>query len=217
MGLSGGALDYALSGQQAAMPFGQAAQSLFGLGQQYLATSPEQARQQYMQEQYALLDPVRQREENRLASSVFGRGRAGLQVGESGQPELFALASARRAQDAQLASQADQFARERIGFGAGLFGTGADMLGQFYGIPTQALSPLQGLLGSIGSIEELGQQPFQLGLQVGTAGQPGATSAAGFLTNAAQAQYQGVQQAQQNKAQLLSGLMSAAASAAGGR
>ena len=211
MGLTGGAIDYSRQAQGAASPLGGAAQSLFGLGQQYLATSPEQARQQYMQEQYAMLDPIRQREEQRLASSVFGRGRAGLNVGDMGQPELFALASARRAQDAQLAAQADQAAQQRIGFGSGLFGSGAGLLGQQYGIPTQALGPLQSYLGTIGSIEELGQQPFQLGLQVGGAAQPGATAGASLLqsglSNAAQSQLAGQLAGQQQQAGLSSGLL----------
>jgi hypothetical protein len=215
MGLTGGALDYSRQAQGAAAPLGGAAQSLFNLGAGYLAQSPEEARQQYLNEQYAMLDPIRQREEQRLASSVFGRGRAGLNVGDMGQPELFALASARRAQDAQLAAQADQAAQQRIGFGSGLFGTGAGLLGQQYGIPTQALGPLQSYLGTIGSIEELGQQPFQLGLQVGGAAQPGATAGANLLTsgltNAANTQFQGQQAASGQLSGLLGGLLSAGA------
>ena len=117
----------------------QTSQGLFNLGQQYLAETPAQARNQYLQEQYAMLDPIRQREEQRLASSVFGRGRAGLNVGDVGQPELAALANARRTQDLQLAAQAEQEARSRLGFGTGLFETG-------YGLQTKALAQLQGSL-----------------------------------------------------------------------
>ena len=182
-GLTGGAMTTAQGAQQAAAPLGAAAQGLFGLGGQYLATSPEQARQQYMQEQYAMLDPIRAREEQRLGSSVFGRGRAGLNVGDMGQPELFALASARRGQDLQLAAQAEQAAQDRTRFGAGLFGTGAQLLGSQYGIPTQSLGALQSYLGSIGAIEELGQEPFRLGLGVGGASQPGATAGANLLSS----------------------------------
>jgi hypothetical protein len=136
-----------------------------------------------MAEQYALLDPVRQREEQRLGAGVFGRGRAGLNVGDIGQPELFSLASARRAQDLQLAQQAEQAAQQQLQFGAGLFGTGAQQLAQQYGIPTQALGPLQSYLGTSQTIEELGQQPFQLGLAVGGAAQPGATAGAQLLSS----------------------------------
>jgi len=214
-GLTGGAMGYAQGAQQAAAPLGAAAQGLFGLGGQYLAMSPEEARNQYMQEQYAMLDPIRQREEQRLGASVFGRGRAGLNIGDMGQPELFALASARRGQDLQLAAQAEQAAQQRAQFGAGLFGTGAGLLGSQYSIPTQALGPLQSYLGTLGSIEELGQQPFNLGLAVGGAAQPGATAGANLLsaglTQAAQTQFAGQQAANQQMSSLLGGLLGAGA------
>jgi hypothetical protein len=165
--LYGNSLEYAERAGAAAAPLGDAAQGLFGLGQQYLATSPEQARQQYMQEQYAMLDPIRQREEQRLGASVFGRGRAGLNIGDMGQPELFALGSARRAQDLQLAAQAEQAAQQRLGFGAGLFGTGAGLLGTEYGLQTQALSPFQTQFGVSQLLEQAAQQPLDIGAQLG--------------------------------------------------
>lgn len=135
-------------------------QGLFGLGQRYLAQTPEQARGQYLQEQYAMLDPIRQREEQRLASSVFGRGRAGLNIGDVGQPELAALANARRTQDLQLAAQAEQEARSRVGFGAGLFGTGLDL-------QTKALAPFQQQFGTAQLLEQAAQQPLDIGAQLG--------------------------------------------------
>jgi hypothetical protein len=213
-GLTGGGLDTAQQAQQAAAPLGQAAQGLFGLGSQYLAMSPEEARQQFMQEQYALLDPIRAREEQRLGASVFGRGRAGLNIGDMGQPELFALASARRGQDLDLAARAEQAAQQRAQFGSGLFGTGAQLLGQQYGIPTQALGPLQSYLGTIGSIEEMGQDPFRLGLAVGGAAQPGAQAGANLLTAgqqaAAQTQFQGQQAASNQLTGFMNNLLGAA-------
>ena len=136
------------------------AQTLFGLGQQYLAQSPEQARNQYLQEQYAMLDPIRQREEARLGASVFGRGRAGLNIGDVGQPELAALASARRTQDLQLAAQAEQEARNRISYGTGLFGEAAKL-------GTTALSPFQTQFGLSQLLEQAGQQPLDIGAQLG--------------------------------------------------
>jgi hypothetical protein len=215
MGLTGGALTSAEQAQMAAMPLGAASQGLFNLGGQYLAESPEAARQRYISQQMALLDPIRQREEQRLGAGVFGRGRAGLNIGDIGQPELFALSSARRQQDLELAQQAEQAAQQQIGFGTGLFGTGAQLLGNQYAIPTQALGPLQSLLGTTQSIEELGQQPFQLGLAVGGAGQPGATAGAQLLssglTNAAQTQFAGQQAASNQLSSLLSGLLGAGA------
>jgi hypothetical protein len=219
-GLTGGALGTAQQAQMAAQPLGQAAQGLFGLGSQYLAQSPEQARQQYMQEQYAMLDPIRQREEQRLGASVFGRGRAGLSVGDMGQPELFALASARRGQDLDLAARAEQAAQQRAQFGSGLFGTGAQLLGQQYGIPTQALGPLQSLLGTAGSIEEMGQQPFNLGLAVGGAAQPGASAGANLLsaglTQAAQTQRAGGDAASAQLTSFMNSMLGAAIGGFGG-
>jgi hypothetical protein len=135
-------------------------QTLFGLGQQYLATTPEQARNQYLQEQYAMLDPIRQREEARLGASVFGRGRAGLNIGDVGQPELAALATARRTQDLQLAAGAEQAARDRIAYGTGLFGEAGRL-------QTSALAPFQTQFGLSSLLETAGQQPLDIGAQLG--------------------------------------------------
>jgi hypothetical protein len=133
---------------------------LFGLGQQYLATTPEQARSQYLQEQYAMLDPIRQREEQRLGASVFGRGRAGLNIGDVGQPELAALATARRTQDLQLAAQAEQEARNRIAYGTGLFGEAGRL-------QTTALAPFQTQFGVSQLLEQAALQPLDIGAQLG--------------------------------------------------
>jgi hypothetical protein len=107
-----------------------------------------------------MLDPIRQREEARLGASVFGRGRAGLSVGDVGQPELAALANARRTQDLQLAAQAEQEARNRITYGTGLFGEAAKL-------GTTALSPFQTQFGLSSLLETAGQQPLDLGAQLG--------------------------------------------------
>lgn len=165
--LYGDSLGQAEQAQAAAAPLGGGATGLFSLANQYLAQSPEQARQQFLNEQYALLDPVRQREEQRLGAGVFGRGRAGLNVGDIGQPELFALASARRQQDLELARQAEQAAQQRTAFGAGLFETGAGLLGQQYGLQTQALGPFQSQFGLSQLLEQSAQQPLDIGAQLG--------------------------------------------------
>lgn len=193
--LYGTSLGQAEQAQALGMPIGAAGQGLFGLGQQYLAQTPEQARQQFMNEQYALLDPIRQREEQRLGAGVFGRGRAGLNVGDIGQPELFALSAARRQQDLELARQAEQAAQQRTAFGAGLFETGAGLLGQQYGLQTQALSPFQTQFGLSQVLEQAAQQPLDIGAQLGgrsaTAGaNVGQTLLAGGL-GAAQTRLQG--------------------------
>jgi len=181
MGLTGGALTAAQEAQMAAQPLGAAAQRLFNLGGQYISESPQAARQRIFDQLQQARMPTQLQEEQRLASSAFGRGRAGLNIGNIGQPELYSLARAREAQRAQDIVSAEQQAQQQIQFGTGLFGTGAQQLGQQYAIPTQALGPLQSYLGTIGTIEELGQQPFKLGLQVGGAAQPGASAGAQML------------------------------------
>ena len=188
-------LGQAEEAQALGAPIGAAGQRLFGLGEQYLATSPEAARQQYMSEQQALLRAPRMEEEARLAASVFGRGRAGLNVGAAGQPELAALAGARRQQDLALAAQAEGAAQQRLGFGAGLFGTGAGLLGTQYGLQTQALAPFQQQFGVQQLLEQAAQQPLDIGAQLGgrtaTAGaNVGQTLLSGGL-GAAQTQLQG--------------------------
>ena len=166
----------------------QTSQGLFNLGQQYLAQTPDQARRQYLQEQYALLDPMRAAEEQRLGASVFARGRAGLNIGGGGQPELAALAGARRTQDLQLAAQAEQEARNRIGFGTGLFGTGIDL-------QTKALAPFQQQFGVSQLLEQAAQQPLDIGAQLGgRTATAGANVGQSLLTGglgAAQTQLQG--------------------------
>jgi hypothetical protein len=167
LGVAPGALERGLLARERITPVEQAAQGLFGLGGGYLAESPEAARERFMAQQTALLDPIRQREERRLGASVFGRGRAGLNIGDMGQPELFALAAARRQQDLELARQAEAAAQQQIGFGAGLFGTGAQMLSTVPAYETAALGPFQTQLGLAQTIEQLGQQPLDIGAQLG--------------------------------------------------
>lgn len=150
-----------------AQPLTGGAQSLFNLGQQYLATSPEQAAQQYMSQQQGLLAPGRAAEEARLATANFGRGTGGLGV-QTGtgtapaNPLAQALFNARAQKDAELAAQADVFGQKRAVFGAGLFGTGGELLGQVPALTTAGYNPLQTQLNLLGGVEKMGQQPFLL-------------------------------------------------------
>jgi len=150
-----------------AQPLTGGAQSLFNLGQQYLATSPEQAAQQYMSQQQGLLAPGRAAEEARLATANYGRGTGGLgvQTGTGTAPSnplAQALFNARAQQDATLAAQADEFGQKRAVFGAGLFGTGGELLGQVPKLTTAGYAPLEAQLGLLRTTEGLGQQPFML-------------------------------------------------------
>jgi hypothetical protein len=179
LGLAGGGLTQAEGAQQQFAPLGQAAQGLFGLGQQYLAQSPEQAAQQYMAGQQNLLAPSRERQFAQLQNQLFQTGRGGLSVGATGQrpsgaaglgaasPEMEAYYNAIAQQDAGLAAQAMQAGQQQTAFGAGLFGTGGNLLTQGYGGQAAALGPYQAYLQGATGLEALGQQPLDMGSALG--------------------------------------------------
>jgi len=151
----------------AAQPIMGGAQSLFNLGQQYLATSPQQAAQDYMTSQQALLAPSRTADLARLQTTNFGRGTGGLgvQTGTGGAPSnplAQALFNAQSRQDLELAARADEAGMARAKFGAGLFGTGGELLGQVPTLTTAGYKPLGAQLELLGTTEKLGQQPFLL-------------------------------------------------------
>lgn len=153
-------------------PLTGAATGLFNLGQQYLAQSPQEAAQRYMENQQALLAPSRERESALLANQLSNTGRTGLSVAQGGglmaaNPEAAALANARAMQDLQLAAQAQQAGQQQTAFGAGLFGTGAGLLGQYQQGQVGALSPFQTTLGVQSGLEQLAQQPLTLGAGLG--------------------------------------------------
>jgi hypothetical protein len=179
LGLAGGGLTQAEGAQQQFAPLGQAAQGLFGLGQQYLAQSPEQAAQQYMAGQQNLLAPSRERQFAQLQNQLFQTGRGGLSVGATGErpsgaaglgaasPEMEAYYNAIAQQDAGLAAQAMQAGQQQTAFGAGLFGTGGNLLTQGYGGQAAALGPYQAYLQGATGLEALGQQPLDMGSALG--------------------------------------------------
>ncbi len=142
-----------------------AQQGLFNLGQQYLATSPEQAAQSWMASQQAALAPARERALNQVQQSLFNRGRSGLAVGQgagmqAANPEMAAYYNALAQQDLDLAARAQEQGRAQTQFGAGLFGTGAQVAQAGY-------SPLQTQLGLGQTIEQLGQGALDIGAQLG--------------------------------------------------
>jgi hypothetical protein len=165
--LAASGLTQAEAAQAAAAPLGGAAQRLFGLGAGYLAESPEAARQRAFSMLQDVRRPEQMREEARLASSVFGRGRAGVNIGGAGQPELFALARAREEQRARDVLAAEDLAQRQIGFGAGLFGTGSSLYGTMYQLPTQALSPFMTAFGAQQAVEQAALQPLEIGSNLG--------------------------------------------------
>ena len=158
--------------QKAFEPLQTGAQSLFKLGQGYLAEKPETVAQNYLNQQMALLKPSRDLELANIETRLRNQGRLGLSVAQGGNlgaasPELQALYNARAQQEAQLAANAQQFGQQQVQFGAGLLGTGAQAMGQYYGGQQAAYAPYTTALGQVQGLETAAQQPFQLGAQLG--------------------------------------------------
>lgn len=176
MGGSDAALQQYLAAQGATAPMGDTAQTLFGLGQGYLATTPEEQAAKYMAEQQALLAPTRERDLAALENRLRAQGRLGLATGATStglgaaNPELEALYNAQRMQDLNLAAQATQGGMDYAKFGAGLVGTGGDMLKSMYGTQTAAYDPYKTMIGGASMLEGLGQNAMDLGINIGAKG-----------------------------------------------
>ena len=153
-------------------PLQTGAQRLFELGQGYLAQKPEDVAQNYLNQQMALLQPGRELELANLQNKLQQQGRGGLAVAQGGTlgdttPELQALYNARAQQEAQLAANAQQYGQQNVAFGAGLLGTGAQTMGQYYAGQQAAYAPYTTALGQFTNLEQLAQQPLTLGAQLG--------------------------------------------------
>jgi len=187
--------------QQAFKPLQTGAESLFKLGAGYLAEKPEDVAKNYLASQMALLKPGRELELANLQNRLQQQGRGGLSVAQGGAlgattPELQALYNARAQQEAQLAANAQQYGQQQVAFGAGLLGTGAQTMGQYYAGQQGAYAPYMSAMGQITGLESLGQQPFtmstglaqqtaQAGANVGQLGLRGAEQSVALATGRA--------------------------------
>jgi hypothetical protein len=179
LGLAGQGLTQAEMAPSQFAPLTGAGARLFGLGEQYLAETPEQVAAKYMASQQNLLAPSRERQYAQLQNQLFQTGRGGLSVGATGMrpgggaglgatnPELEAYYNAIAQQDAALAAQAQQAGQQQLAFGTGLFGTGAQMFDLYGRGQVGALAPYQAYLGGATGLEALGQQPLELGSALG--------------------------------------------------
>jgi hypothetical protein len=173
-------------------PLQTGAQRLFGLGNQYLAQSPQDVAQNYLNQQMALLQPGRELELANLQNRLQQQGRGGLSVAQGGTlgattPELQALYNARATQEAQLAAQAQQAGQQQVAFGAGLLGTGAQTMGQYYGGQQAAYTPYTTALGQVQNLESMAQQPLNMSTALAQqSAQAGATVGRLGLTGAGQ-------------------------------
>lgn len=182
--LFGGA-NQAFAGANQAFAGGQ---GLFNLGSQYLAQSPEQARQDYMANQQALFAPQDEQTLAALRNQQFQTGRTGLATGGTTaggmaqtNPEMAAYYNSIANRNLGLAANAESAAQQRQTFGAGLQGTGINMygsgtslygsggglLGQIPALTTAGYGPLQTQLGIAGQIEGYGQSALDIGAQLG--------------------------------------------------
>lgn len=185
--LAGQGLTDVEAARTAYQPLTGAAQSLFTLGQGYLAKTPEQAAQEYIAKQTALLAPSRENQLAELRNRQFQTGRGGVAVSQGGNlmntnPEMAAYYNSLAQSDLALAAQADQEARNRITYGAGLFDTGANLQGRYYTGQTAAYSPFATAMDTSSKLENLAQVPLTLGTQIGAQTTAGAANA-GLLTS----------------------------------
>lgn len=156
-----------------------AGNTLFGLGGQYLATSPEQARQDYMSQQQALYAGTDEQKLAALRNQQLQTGRTGLATGGTStgmaatNPEMAAYYNALAQRDLQLGARAEEAAQQRQTFGtslltkgAGLFGAGGELMGQVPKLTTAGYAPLEAQLGLLKTTEALGQQPYQMSVDL---------------------------------------------------
>jgi hypothetical protein len=179
MGLTGQGLGFAETAPGAYAPLQPGAQRLFDLGSQYLGQSPEDVAAQYIQQQQNLLAPSRERQFSQLQNQLFNTGRGGLAVGATGMrpgggaglgaanPEMEAYYNALAQQDAALAAQGMQEGQRQTAFGAGLFGTGAGLLGSYGQGLVGSYAPFLTGLGAAGQVEQLGMEPLTIGSALG--------------------------------------------------
>jgi hypothetical protein len=176
-----------IEGARAAyQPLTGAAQSLFSLGQGYLAKSPEQAAQDYITKQQALITPSRQNQLAELQNRLFQQGRGGAATAQGGNlmatsPELAAYYNSLAQQDLVLAAEADQAAQQRIQFGSGLFDTGANLQGRYYTGQTAAYAPFATAMDTSAGLESLAERPLTLGTSIGGRTTAGTAAGGRFL------------------------------------
>ena len=165
--LAGQGLTQAEQAQAKFAPLDTGAQSLFTLGNKYLAKSPEQVAADYLKSQMALLQPGREIELANLQNKLFQQGRSGVAVAQGGTygdttPELQALFNARAKQEAELAANAQKAGQADVTFGAGLLTQGAKTMGDYYAGQKAAYDPYKTAVGEVSALETLAQQPYTL-------------------------------------------------------
>lgn len=216
LGQAGTNLEQATQAAGQIAPVGQAAQSLFNLGQGYLAESPQAAAQRVMQQQQNLLQPGREQQLAQLTNQQFQQGRLGLGVGGTSgmggsvamgnaNPQMQAYYNALAQQDAQLAANAMQQGQAQTSFGAGLFNTGANLLSQVPQYQVAALAPYTQYMAGAAGAEALGQNPLDVSSALGAKQSSAGAQVANALQTAATAANNRMQSGATMKQQALAG------------
>lgn len=180
-----GAYDPTQSGQRAQALYGGADQAigagntLFDVGGQYLATSPEQARQDYMSQQRALYAGTDEQRLAELRNQTLQTGRSGLATGgtttgmAATNPEMAAYYNSLANRDLQLGAGAEAAAQQRQNFGtglmakgAGMFGTSGELMGMVPKLTTAGYAPLETQLGLLKTTEAMGQNPYTMSIDL---------------------------------------------------
>jgi len=188
--------------QNLAEPIYGGASSLFNLGGSYLGANPQEVAAKYISDRQGLLQPSRAAEFGRINARNFatGRGGLGVQTGTGGAPSNPALQAYYNSifqQDKALAAEAETEAMNRIRFGGELYGAGGKLASGIPSLFSGSFLPIETQLNLAKNIESLGQNPYQMSIDLANA-QAGAGARAGQLyldpqraAASAYSQYQG--------------------------
>ena len=177
IGIAPGMLSQFTGSQAATAPMGVGAQRAMSLGNQYLNTDPMAQAKKYYDDQQAIMATGRARDKAGALTGEFNRGTYGLATGATGMmgaanPRLEAMYNAQRQQDLQAAANATQGGMDYAKFGAGLVGTGGNMLRDMYGTQTAAYSPFATAMTGAQNIEGLGQNALDMSINIGKTASP---------------------------------------------
>jgi len=195
MGTAGQNLGQYAQGAENAKGMFTGSQRAMDLGNQYLAMNPQEQAAQWMAKQQALLAPQNEKALANVRQNLFNTGRSGLAMGatstgmQATNPEMAAYYNALAQQNAQLAANAQEFGQNQAKFGLGLIDTGGGMLGNYYNVQNQALSPFQTALGAAQGIDTAGQQALDIGRVLGAGNQDSGSILARGGANAAESMY----------------------------
>ena len=208
IGQAGGLLGQAGQGAAATAPAFNAAQSMYSLGQGYLAQNPQEQAASWLKQQQDLLRPSQDQAYASLQQQLQNTGSGGFSIAQGGSlgaanPEAQAYYNALATQNARLASEATAQGQQQAKFGADLVGAGTNAITGAYGAQTAGYNPYTAAMGAATGLESYGAAPMATSQSLGIAGaQAGYNS--GQLANLGYAQ-QGAANAYSPWAGLFSG------------